>query len=123
MNKKFLFLISSIDDIAIGIVLMLILFILTDIEWWIFIIMIFVLVGMILVKLYLFLPHFKKPSTGEEGMIGKIGKTLEPLNPSGQVKISGEIWKATSTTGIIYENTDIEVVDINGLELLVRHHK
>ena len=40
--------------------------------------------------------HRKKPSTGKEGLVDKEGIALEVLNPSGQIEIHGEIWKAIS---------------------------
>ena len=40
--------------------------------------------------------HRKKPSTGKEGLVGEEGVTIDDLNPTGQIEIHGEIWKAVS---------------------------
>ena len=40
--------------------------------------------------------HRKKPSTGKEGLVGEEGLTIDYLNPTGQIEIHGEIWKAVS---------------------------
>ena len=40
--------------------------------------------------------HRKKPSTGKEGLVGEEGLTIDDLNPTGQIEIHGEIWKAVS---------------------------
>ena len=42
-----------------------------------------------------------KPVTGTEGMIGEEGETLARLEPSGMVRVHGELWKAESVSGII----------------------
>lgn len=62
----------------------------------------------------------KKPTTGVQGLIKASGVTLTELNPTGEVQIHGEIWKAESLDGIIAANSPIEVVDIQGLKLLVK---
>jgi membrane-bound serine protease (ClpP class) len=38
--------------------------------------------------------HRKKPATGKEGLVGEEGITIDNLNPTGQIEIHGEIWKA-----------------------------
>ncbi len=40
--------------------------------------------------------HRKKPSTGKEGLVGEEGVTIDDLNPTGQIEVHGEIWKAVS---------------------------
>ena len=114
------FLIASLDELAIGIALLLILHFLIDMDWWAYALIVLVLIAIILIKFYIFYPHFKRPATGMEGMIGLRGRTLETLNPSGRVKIRGEIWTAKSLDGKILEGKEVEIVDAEGLELLVR---
>jgi len=87
------FLLTSLDEITIGIALILLLHYFMNLDWWIYGFIIVVLVAILSFKFYIFYPHFRKPLTGTEGMIGLSGKALEVLNPYGQVKIRGEIWK------------------------------
>lgn len=62
----------------------------------------------------------RKPTTGIQGLLKTTGVTLTELNPAGEVRIHGEIWKAESIEGIIQINSTIEVVEIQGLKLLVK---
>jgi membrane-bound serine protease (ClpP class) len=61
----------------------------------------------------------KKPVTGVEGIVGEIGETLTELNPSGQVRVHGEIWNATSTQGVITRGSRVLVRHVNDLRLTV----
>jgi membrane-bound serine protease (ClpP class) len=61
----------------------------------------------------------RKPTTGQEGLIGGIGETIDQLNPDGTVRIHGELWNATSIAGKIPKNTTIRVVQIKDLRLTV----
>jgi membrane-bound ClpP family serine protease len=110
----------SLDDIAIGIALILILYYHIDLDWCVYMFIFLFLAGVLAVKLYIFYPHFRKPFTGAEGMIGLSGETLEVLNPYGQVKIRGEIWNAKSLEGVVNKGEKVEILDIEGLEVLVR---
>jgi membrane-bound ClpP family serine protease len=56
-------------------------------------------------------------------MIGLFRKAIEPLEPEGQVKVSGEIWKAKSVGGKIGQGDAVRVVDMEGLKLLVSRAK
>ena len=60
------------------------------------------------------------PTTGREGMVGKAGRALSRLDPSGIVKVENEIWKARLETGAMEENQPVEVVSVQGLTLRVR---
>ncbi|MEP6584350.1 MAG: nodulation protein NfeD [Ginsengibacter sp.] len=60
-----------------------------------------------------------KPSSGIEVLIGKSGQTIETLDPSGSVRVNGEIWKAESLSGSIGENEKIVVTEIKNLTLYV----
>jgi membrane-bound serine protease (ClpP class) len=61
----------------------------------------------------------RKPTTGQEGLIGGLGETIDQLNPDGTVRIHGELWNATSITGKIPKNTAVRVVKIKDLRLTV----
>ncbi len=62
----------------------------------------------------------KKPTTGIEGMIGEIGKTVTKLSPSGEITVHGEFWKAECLEGEIEEGADVEVVVVHNLKLKVK---
>ncbi|MCP4231077.1 MAG: nodulation protein NfeD [bacterium] len=64
--------------------------------------------------------HKRKPTTGDAGMIGKLGKATTPVGPEGgQVFVNGEHWRATSDEDIALGEA-IEVVATEGLELTVK---
>jgi membrane-bound serine protease (ClpP class) len=60
-----------------------------------------------------------KPTTGREGIIGEIGETLASLDPSGMVRIHGELWKAESVSGTILQGQKVRVTAIRNLTLYV----
>lgn len=61
-----------------------------------------------------------KPVTGIEGIIGDTGISLEPLEPSGTIRIHSEIWRAITVGGNIAKGEKVEVVGIENLTLRVR---
>lgn len=62
-----------------------------------------------------------RPVTGLEGMIGEIGESLETLDPSGMVRVHGEIWQAESISGTIHKSARIRVAGIENLTLFVEN--
>jgi membrane-bound serine protease (ClpP class) len=114
-----IFLLSSLDEIAIGVALILLIHYFMNLGWWVYSIIIVALAVILAIKFYIFYPQFRKPQVGKEGMIGLLGKVIEPLVPEGQVLIEGEIWKAKSIEGKIDREKDIKVVGSDGLKLLV----
>jgi membrane-bound serine protease (ClpP class) len=62
----------------------------------------------------------KKPVTGSEGIVGEIGETVALLSPSGQVRIHGELWTATSSGDPIPAGKRVVVERVDGLRLTVR---
>jgi membrane-bound serine protease (ClpP class) len=66
----------------------------------------------------------KKPTTGKEGLVGEEGITIENINPTGQIEIHGEIWRATSDSRIKKgQRVTVEEVDRNHLQLKVKPKK
>ena len=59
------------------------------------------------------------PVTGSNTLIGRVAKTLNVLDPKGQVIIMGETWGAVSTAGTIAENKKVTIKEIKGLTLYV----
>ena len=60
-----------------------------------------------------------KPVTGLEGFIGETGVVLEPIDPLGNVRVHGEIWKAQSNTGRIEAGEKIRVLSMQNFRLTV----
>lgn len=57
-----------------------------------------------------------------ERLIGRRGVAIEPLAPSGYVRIGGELWRArASDAAPIAPHLAVEVVGAEGLVLSVRH--
>jgi membrane-bound serine protease (ClpP class) len=63
--------------------------------------------------------HRKKPTTGQQGMIGEIGEVYRALNPEGTVKIHGEYWTALSDTPI-EEGKKVEIIEYDGKHLTIK---
>ena len=67
------------------------------------------------------IPSFhKKQVTGSEGMIGLTGEVIEPLTLVGVIMVGGEYWKAKSVGESIAAGEEVEIIDLNGLTLMVR---
>jgi membrane-bound serine protease (ClpP class) len=54
-------------------------------------------------------------------MVGDIGESLDPLDPTGTVRVHGEIWQAEAIAGTINKGEKVRVVDVINLKLLVEH--
>lgn len=65
----------------------------------------------------------KKPVSGKEGLVGKIGKTLEDVGPNrGKIFLEGEIWQAVSEEPIS-KGEKVIVIGQEGLVLKVKKEK
>jgi membrane-bound serine protease (ClpP class) len=62
----------------------------------------------------------RQPSTGAEGLINKIGEAITDINPGGQVRVHGEIWRAESQEGIISKGNKVIITGISDLKLKIR---
>ena len=56
--------------------------------------------------------------TGAEDLVGAVGKTVEPLEPEGHVRVQGELWQARAS-GAVPAGTQVRVVALDGLTLEV----
>jgi membrane-bound serine protease (ClpP class) len=61
----------------------------------------------------------RKPTTGREALVGEVGVAIETLNPSGQVRIHGEIWNAEADGAKIQSGKHIKVLKVENLKLKV----
>jgi membrane-bound serine protease (ClpP class) len=64
-----------------------------------------------------------RPVTGIEGIIGEVGEALARLEPSGMIRVHGELWKAESISGIIEQGQKVRVTAISNLTLYVEQLK
>ncbi len=64
--------------------------------------------------------QLRRPVTGAEGIVGEQGIAFTKLNPSGQVKVQGEIWNAESLDGPLPKDSGIVVAEVHSLSLKVK---
>jgi membrane-bound serine protease (ClpP class) len=62
---------------------------------------------------------YRRPTTGESGMVGEIGVVRTPLAPEGQVLVHGELWRAIAQNGPVAVGEKVEVVGVRDLTLTV----
>lgn len=63
----------------------------------------------------------RRPTTGNEGLVGQVGQVTRDLDPRGVVLVWGERWNAESADGqTIPAGSDVEVVEVQGMRLRVR---
>ena len=67
--------------------------------------------------------QWKKPVTGRESLIGKIGIAKTDLTPEGTIFIHGERWQATNKGETIKEGEEVEVLEVKGLNLIVKKYE
>lgn len=61
----------------------------------------------------------RKPYTGPEAMVGRIGTVVSDLEPTGEISIDGIIWKARMKDGAAKKGEQMVVKKIVGLTLVV----
>lgn len=59
-------------------------------------------------------------TTGPQGLIGRIGVALSELEPSGRVRVDGEVWSAVAEGDGLSAGDEVEVADVEGVTLYVR---
>lgn len=70
------------------------------------------------------IPTFhKKQITGSEGLVGMMGIVIEPLTPTGTIKVGDEYWKAKAVEDNIEAGEEVEIVEVEGLTLKVKLKK
>jgi len=66
--------------------------------------------------------QWKKPVTGREGLIGKIGIAKTDLSPDGTIFVRGERWQASAEDELIKVEEEVEVLEVKGLQLIVKKY-
>ena len=59
-----------------------------------------------------------KVVTGAENLVGAVGKSVEPLDPEGHVRVHGELWQARASEAVP-AGTKVRVVALDDLTLEV----
>lgn len=59
-----------------------------------------------------------QPAVGLEDIVGRVGVAANALDPSGQVRVLGEIWEARSGV-VVARGAEVVVVGVEGLRLEV----
>ncbi|NAY81698.1 MAG: nodulation protein NfeD [Thaumarchaeota archaeon] len=61
----------------------------------------------------------KYPFTGKESLIGKTGVVVKELNPCGEIKVEGFIWKACTKGEKVKKGEEVTVIGYKGLSMIV----
>ena len=64
--------------------------------------------------------QYKRVKTGKEALIGAKGIATTDLMPKGEVRVLGEFWQATAKDTTIAEGQAVDVVDMEGMFLVVK---
>jgi membrane-bound serine protease (ClpP class) len=67
--------------------------------------------------------QWKKPVTGREGLLGKVGIAKTDLTPEGTIFVHGERWQASTEGEKIKKGEEVEVLEIKGLNLIVKKYE
>jgi len=62
----------------------------------------------------------REVAVGAETLIGVCGTAVTDISPEGQVRAGGEVWSARSPEGGVRSGDAVEIVDREGLHLIVR---
>ena len=109
------------DVIAIALVLGVLWVFKVKIPFWTAIVVALLLGSIVFIIHKLVIPTFHaRQVTGREGMVGLVGEVIEPLTPSGVIRIEGEYWKARSVTGNVLAGQEVEILDLKQHVLEVR---
>ena len=91
-----------------------------QINWWLVAVVIITVVALFTFVIGAIIrAHLRRPTTGKEGLIGKVALTQTLLDPTGMVFIEGERWTAISESGKIEAGEEVVVTKVEGLKLRV----
>ena len=109
------------EAVAIALVLAALWFFKISLPLWLAIVFALLLGALAFGTHKLIIPSFHaRQVTGREGMIGLVGEVIEPLTPSGVIRIEGEYWKARSVEGNVSAGQEVEILDLKRHVLGVR---
>ena len=61
----------------------------------------------------------RKVVTGIDALIGDTGVVVEPLEPTGMIRVQGELWTAESLSGVIGKGEKVRIKEMKNLKLYV----
>ncbi len=64
--------------------------------------------------------QYIRVKTGKEALIGATGTTTTDLKPTGEVRVNGEFWQATTKDAQISTGQTVQVVGMKGMFLIVK---
>ena len=64
--------------------------------------------------------NLAKIKTGKEALIGSRGIAVTDLKPQGEIRVMGEFWQAAAKDKWITKGEKVEVVDMDGMFLVVK---
>jgi len=64
--------------------------------------------------------QYSHVKTGKEALIGSKGVVTTALAPKGEIRIGGEFWQAMAKDGDVPVGVDVQVVDMEGMFLVVK---
>ncbi len=112
------------EAVAIALVLAALWFFKISLPLWLAIVIALLLGALAFGTHKLIIPSFHaRQVTGREGMIGLVGEVIEPLTPSGVIRIEGEYWKARSVEGNVLAEQEVEILDLKQHVLEVKRKK
>jgi membrane-bound ClpP family serine protease len=114
-------LVSLLDDLAVVLLVLLVLWLLKipiSLPIIIFLVLLFGTTVFIMHKAVIPALHRRK-AIGSEGMIGLKGRVTEPLTPVGTVRVGDEYWRAKSVGENVAVGEEVEIVGLEGLTLRV----
>lgn len=62
----------------------------------------------------------RPPTTGAEGLIGRLAVARSDLDPQGTVFLKGELWQALASGATVKQGEEVEVTGVDGFKLLVK---
>jgi membrane-bound serine protease (ClpP class) len=64
--------------------------------------------------------NLAKVKTGKEALIGAFGIAVTDLKPKGEIRVLGDFWQATAKDASISNGQTVQVVDMEGMFLVVK---
>jgi membrane-bound serine protease (ClpP class) len=59
-------------------------------------------------------------AAGPQALVGHVGRAVSNLEPTGQVRVDGEVWSAVAEDEVVRQGEDVEVAGVEGVTLRVR---
>lgn len=63
--------------------------------------------------------QYRRVKTGKEAILGASGIATSDLNPTGEVRVLGEFWQASTKDAAVLKGQNIKVIDMEGMFLIV----